>query len=55
MTNSQLIAHMVASTSREIEHRMKGFGDTYAEARAKVKDQTCAGPAVWEKIDATFN
>lgn len=55
MTNNQIIASMVEKLSRKIEWRINEMGDTYEQAKLKVAEQSVAGPAVWEKLDAIFN
>jgi hypothetical protein len=54
MTNAQIIANLFASRARKIEWRMAEFGESYAEAKSKVAEQSVAGPVVWEKLDAAF-
>lgn len=55
MTNNEIIANLIAGLSRKIEWRMAEMDETYAEAKAKVAEQSVAGPAAWEKLDAIFN
>lgn len=55
MTNNQIIANLVSSLSRKIEWRMSEMEETYSEAKAKIAEQSVAGPAVWEKLDSIFN
>lgn len=54
MTNTQIIASLVNKLTSKIEWRMAEMGETYAEAKSKVSEQSVAGPAVWEKLDAIY-
>lgn len=55
MTNTEIIANLVAGLVNKIDWRMTEMGEAYAEAKAKVAEQSVAGPAVWAKLDAIFN
>lgn len=54
MTNTQIIANLVHSLARKIEHRMVELGDSYEAAKATVSANSVAGPAVWAELDAMF-
>lgn len=54
MTNVQIIEALVEKLGKKIEWRMAEFGDTYAQAKAKISEESVAGPAVWSVLDARF-
>lgn len=54
MSNQQIIDALVAKLSRQISHRMSEMGEVYEAAKAKVKESSCAGVAVWEVLDKKF-
>jgi hypothetical protein len=55
MTNSQIIEKLSSQLIKKIEWRMADLGENYATAKAKVQQDSVAGPAVWAVVDSKFN
>ena len=54
MTNAQIIESMVSKLSKKIEWAMTEIGETYAQAKARVMRNSCAGSSVWAALDAKY-
>lgn len=54
MNSNALIAHISAELINRISFKMADRGLTYDEAKAEVKESSCAGPATWAVVDAKF-
>lgn len=48
------LEEMIKQVRSSIEETMKAFNIDYSEAKQKVKNQSCAGVAVWKVLDKEF-
>jgi len=54
MTNYEIKIQLFKKVSRVIEWRMNEMQETYVQAKVIAKENSVAGPAVWEMLDKTY-
>jgi len=54
MTNQNDAKALFNTLARAVEWRIERMHETYLEARAKVKEKSIAGAAVWKMLDKKY-
>ncbi len=54
MTNKEIKEKFVKDLTKRLQWRIETFEESYAQAKVKVKNDTCAGVVVWAELDQIF-